>query len=304
MNPLGHVPRAFDREVRSPVRWMTSVGVVMAGSAWRASICPFMRDEGVGRTRAGAHSEIGRPPRPEVFVVDEAGRSPLQTDRSLPSSGGCLPRNPRTPPEERPRDSPPAHSRLAYAPIMDQRSCPLRVGGCKQEAHGTTFGVSHEGGPFGAHSVHDARTSSMRCSSVGRSSSGTRSDRPVPRLSKQDEARERGKSPQEAGERRLLPEVARGAIPIPSRTRGREAPPRPPGRRCSHRRSVHSVSQASSERHTASMFPERPSARAPRAPRTRCRSRRRGPSPCSRRARRPGSAMRCNTRADVAPRYR
>ena len=28
-----------------------------------------------------------------------------------------------------------------------------------------------------------ARTSSIRCSSVGRSSSGTRSDRPVPRLS-------------------------------------------------------------------------------------------------------------------------
>ena len=72
-----------------------------------------------------------------------------------------------------------------------------------EHAHRPALRDAQQRGPLEPAASMTARTSSMRCSSVGASVTG--SERPVPRLSKRIEARERGEPLEEARERRELP---------------------------------------------------------------------------------------------------
>src|SRR5438445_3772085 len=69
-------------------------------------------------------------------------------------------------------------------PVQDKGSCPLRIRGSEEDRHRPASESAKIAARSKPTASMTARTSSIRSSSVGTAASETRSDRPVPRLSK------------------------------------------------------------------------------------------------------------------------
>ena len=182
------------------------------------------------RSGAGAHPQVGAPPVAERRVVGPARRADLDPDRAAPAGADLLEemlvRCARRPPGIVGR---PQAARVGADHHQAERA--LRIGRGEQAAQRAAFRDAHAA-PRAREPTASitARTSSMRCSSVGRSRDPVREAGAA--LVEQDEPRERRQPASGSARRTARARSSRGARPSPSRTPGRSGRRRAPDRRC------------------------------------------------------------------------
>ena len=182
-DPLGQVAGALDRQcpVTGPV---DDEGRCAHGGEHVTRIDrPVHLSQGVRRSRARAHTQIAGPPRSETLVVCEARGAHPEPHRLAPALE-CPRQTPRSPRASCRRDSPRPG---AGGHSLRSRRAPASAAGRSRQRAGTWCRPPRcpmRAARSDPTASMTARTSSMRCSSVGSSSIPTRSERPVSRLSK------------------------------------------------------------------------------------------------------------------------
>ena len=193
------------------------------------SICEFMRDQRGGGARAGAPAEDRSPYHSQKSSSSTWLGAMIGEVRPSPQSRSIVSREPLALlGRRRPRIV------VGAEPLRERadenkraRTLGIRRGEDETSAASECPSSAARSEPTASRT---ARTSSIRCSSVGSLSFGTRSESPVPRLSKRIR---RENEPAARGSRRirLLPASGRCSRPSPGRRRGRTVRHRPPDRR-------------------------------------------------------------------------
>ena len=173
---------------RSSVRCMTSVGAWIAGSTLRHVDLRVHAQQRDRRARAGAAAQIRAraPLEPPRRRSARASPRPCRSPRSARAPRSRA----RAPPAWAPTGSP--GSRCAS---RRSRTCRARPSARDRSRRRATLRLPPSEKPNSAArsepaASRTARTSSMRCSSVGSRSSGTRSDMPGAALVEEDQPRE------------------------------------------------------------------------------------------------------------------
>ena len=167
----------------SPARWTITTGTRIAGSSGRTSTSSIIRSSARAAVGVAAKRCASPPCTPRRLVAGHRRRHRREVTAVTPLALEPIERIVH-------RVAAPVAPDEAASPVIAGEAAPqqqpqraLGVGGREQQAHRAALRRPRSAARSDPTASITARTSSIRCSSVGRRSSGTRSDRPVPRLS-------------------------------------------------------------------------------------------------------------------------